>query len=258
MTSPIRRVLDAGNLFGLNFVQTARCVRGIPKFLQDYRAYRKQGPPVSFRPSVGQLMPMLTDYRGSAGAATGHYFHQDLWAARRIFRRRPARHIDIGSRIDGFIAHLLVFMDVQVIDILPLDSKVPGLYFHQDDATSLASLRDNSVVSISSLHVAEHFGLGRYSDPVDPWAHVKFMNSLERVLAPGGSLYFSVPIGRERVEFNAHRVFDPETILTQFKGLRLSSFSYVDDRGALHEDRSPADVPGNTSHGCGLFDFTKE
>jgi len=258
MIAPVRRILNAGNLLGLNLAQAARSVQGIPKFIQDGVAYRKQGPPASFRLSVRCLVPMLSDYRGRAGSATGHYFHQDLWAARRIFQRRPAQHVDIGSRVDGFIAHLLVFMDVQVIDILPLDSQVRGLHFQQDDATSLANLRDDSVISISSLHVAEHFGLGRYADPVDPWAHTKFMRSLERVLAPGGNLYFSVPIGRERLEFNAHRIFDPATVLAHFERLRLTSFSYVDDAGALHEDVSLPDAPKNLSCGCGLFDFTKD
>ena len=122
----------------------------------------------------------------------------------------------------------------------------------------MAGLEDDSIVSLSSLHAAEHFGLGRYSDPVDPWAHTKFMSSLERVLSPRGILYFSVPIGRERLEFNAHRIFDVSTVLTQFKKLRLVSFSYVDDVGELHEDVSPSGVPRSTSCGCGLFEFAKE
>ncbi|HWF86113.1 MAG TPA: hypothetical protein VG222_14745 [Vicinamibacterales bacterium] len=53
----------------------------------------------------------------------GHYFHQDLWVAKRIYAARPAAHVDIGSRIDGFVAHLLTFMPVTVIDVRPLDSK---------------------------------------------------------------------------------------------------------------------------------------
>lgn len=257
MKSPVRRILNAGNLLGLNVAQAARSVMGVPKLIQDGIEYKKKGQPPSFTLSLRELMPMLTDYRGGAGAASGHYFHQDLWAARRIFKRRPAQHLDIGSRIDGFIAHLLVFMDVQVVDILPLNSSVRGLCFKQDDATSLAGIPDSSVRSISSLHAAEHFGLGRYSDPIDPWAHTKFMSSLERVLAPEGSLYFSVPIGRERLQFNAHRIFGLETILAQFKHLRLCSFSYVDDAGDLHEDVAPADAPRNMECGCGLFEFTK-
>jgi SAM-dependent methyltransferase len=217
----------------------------------------RQGPPPRFRLSIRELRPMLVDYRGSAGIAKGHYFHQDLWAARKIFNRRPERHLDIGSRIDGFIAHLLVFMPVDVVDVLALDGKVKGLRFQHGDATTLANVPSNSVISLSSLHVAEHFGLGRYSDPVDPWGHVKFMQSLERTLADGGTLYFSVPIGRERLQFNAHRVFDIKSVLSQFKDLHLTSFSYVDDAGDLHEDTSPDCVPANTSLGCGLFEFSK-
>ncbi len=169
----------------------------------------------------------------------------------------PSRHIDIGSRIDGFIAHLLVFMPVTIVDIRPLQSPVKGLTFLRDDATELSQLPSASVVSLSSLHVAEHFGLGRYSDPIDPSACFKFMSALERILAPGGRLYFSVPIGRERVEFNAHRVFAPETILQSFPELQLVSFSFVGDDGRLHEDDLDPLALSASEFACGLFEFTK-
>jgi Caenorhabditis protein of unknown function, DUF268 len=207
---------------------------------------------------VGGLLPRTADYRGSAGTAQGHYFHQDLWAARRIYLRRPETHFDVASRIDGFIAHLLVFTPVTVIDILPLKSKISGLNFVRDDATMLNGFADRSTESISSLHAAEHFGLGRYSDPVDPHAHIKFMKSLQRVLARSGHLYFSVPIGRERLRFNGHRIFDPKTVVGIFDELRVSSFAYVDDAGDLVENVAPEDVPPSTRYGCGLFDFTRE
>jgi hypothetical protein len=82
------------------------------------------------------------------------------------------------------------------------------------------------------------------------------MDSLQRVLSPGGRLYFSVPVGRERVEFNAHRVFSPSTIISQFSQLRLESFSYVGDDGALHEQIDPLALP-ESDMACGLFEFTK-
>jgi hypothetical protein len=50
------------------------------------------------------------------------------------------------------------------------------------------------------------------------------MAAFGRVLAPGGRLYFSVPIGRVRVVFNAHRVFSPRTVLASFPSLRVVSF----------------------------------
>lgn len=209
-----------------------------------------------FRLRVRDAYPILSERHETAGLANGHYFHQDLWAARKIFQNRPQGHVDIGSRVDGFIAHILVFMPVTIVDIRPLVSNIQGLTILQDDATSLSMLKDNSVASISSLHAAEHFGLGRYSDPIDPDACFKFMDSLKRVLAIDGKLYFSVPVGRERVEFNAHRVFDPRTILARLSQLRLDSFSYVGDDGSLYENASPLALP-SSEMACGLFEFTK-
>jgi Caenorhabditis protein of unknown function, DUF268 len=202
------------------------------------------------------IFPILSDKRDSAGLAGGHYFHQDLWAAKKIFQRRPVKHIDIGSRVDGFVAHVLVFMPVTAVDIRNLESNIDGLTFLQDDATELERIPSDSIDSLSTLHVAEHFGLGRYSDPIDPNACFKFMSSLQRVLAPGGRLYFSVPIGRERLEFNAHRVFAPKTILSTFSDLQLLSFSFVGDDGNLYKDIDPLGIP-ESNLACGLFEFTK-
>ncbi|RZU41358.1 DUF268 domain-containing protein [Edaphobacter modestus] len=228
----------------------------MPSFLIDLYKYRAMNTSSTFRLNFLDMFPILSDRKDNAGVASGHYFHQDLWAARKIFERHPSQHIDIGSRLDGFVAHLLVFMPVTVVDIRRLESNLTGLRFLQDDATELSSMADNSVDSISTLHAAEHFGLGRYSDPIDPMACFKFINALQRVLAPGGRLYFSVPIGRERVEFNAHRVFAPKTILDSFSSLRLVSFSFVGDDGQIYEEVDALKIP-ESELACGLFEFTK-
>ena len=233
-----------------------RTLRGMPGFVKDVLQYRKMGSKSRFPIRLRNLFPILSDRAASAGFAGGHYFYQDLWAARRIYEANPTEHVDIGSRVDGFIAHLLSFRTVKVVDIRPLTSEIPGLIFVQDDATELAQFGDESVSSLSSLHVAEHFGLGRYGDPIDPDACFKFMAALQRVLAVGGRLYFSVPIGRERVEFNAHRVFAPTTILNSFATLKLVSFAMVGDDGSYCEHADPYAI-GESELACGLFEFTK-
>ncbi len=233
-----------------------RSLQAIPGFLKDMRRYNRLNRAAGFKITFRDLFPILTDRRAGAGQAGGHYFHQDLWAAKKIYQMRPGEHIDVGSRIDGFIAHLLVFMPVTIVDIRPLKSELSGVTFFQDDATELARMESNTVASLSSLNVAEHFGLGRYSDPIDPDACFRFMSALQRVLRPGGRLYFAVPVGRERVEFNAHRVFAPKTILERFSTLQLISFSFVGDDGKLYEDRAPLDLPPSEM-ACGLFEFAK-
>lgn len=233
-----------------------RSVLAAPAYLFNWRQYQKLNRTPTFRLRVRDAFPILTDRQASAGFAEGHYFHQDLWAARKIFANRPPTHVDIGSRIDGFVAHLLAFMPVTIVDIRPLVSEVDGLTFLQDDATTLSMMSANSIPSLSSLHAAEHFGLGRYADPIDPDACFKFMRALQLVLAPAGKLYFSVPVGRERVEFNAHRVFSPTTVLEEFSQLQLESFSFVGDDGTFHGNTDPKQLP-ESEMACGLFEFTK-
>jgi SAM-dependent methyltransferase len=209
-----------------------------------------------FKRQKMRLYPIY-DIHKNAGTASGIYFHQDLWAAKKIFEAEPEFHVDVGSRIDGFIAHLLTFTEVKYVDIRPLESKLPNLEFIQSDATKMENFDDDSVESLSSLNVAEHFGLGRYGDPIDPEGSVKFIKSLQRVLSYNGRLYFSVPIGEERVVFNAHRVFNPVDIIKQFDKLTLISFSAIID-GELVESIDPTDIKlKSKGYDCGLYVFSK-
>jgi hypothetical protein len=252
----LRPLVRVARLAGLNPQNAFDNVREVPLYLKSAREYALLNQNESFRILLRNIHPILSNRRASAGKASGDYFHQDIWAAKRIFARGPAAHIDIGSRIDGFVAHVLCFMPIVVVDIRPIHSNVQGLTFIQEDATELREIASDSVDSLSSLHAAEHFGLGRFSDRVDPNACFKFMTSLERVLAPGGRLYFSVPIGKERVEFNAHRVFAVRTILQSMPSLRLLSFSHVTEKGELVTDSEP-DRASELRTACGLFEFTK-
>jgi SAM-dependent methyltransferase len=231
-------------------------IQGLLLYVRDYINYSRQPQPKnSLKIKLKEIYPCLIDRYESAGLTKGDYFHQDLWVARKIFAANPLEHWDIGSRIDGFITHLLTFREVNVIDIRPLKSKTSGLIFHQGDITNLP-FADNSLKSLSCLHTVEHIGLGRYGDPIDPSGCFKGMHELQRVLAPGGTLYFSVPIGREYVAFNAHRIFDPFTIIESFSKLNLVKFVAIDSNGDLVEATQPEDFR-DVSYACGVFVFDK-
>jgi SAM-dependent methyltransferase len=240
-------------VFGIHLDEVYYGIKAMPKYYTDLQKYKKMSSNSGNSKPIG-LNPHF-DWDGEAGTASGHYFNQDLWAAKKIFEEDPTTHFDIASRIDGFVSHLLVFTEVNYVDIRPLESEWDNLNFIQDDATEMKKFDDNSLDSVSSLHAAEHFGLGRYDDPIDPRGSMKFMRSLQRVLAPSGKLYFSVPVGEERVEFNAHRVFSPHTILDTFDELELVSFAAVVD-GDIDKSATPDDVTGG-QYNCGLFEFTK-
>ena len=115
---------------------------------------------------------------------------------------------------------------------------------------------DGSVRSLSSLHVIEHIGLGRYGDRLDPEGWRSALGELARVLAPGGRLYLSTPVGRERVCFNAHRVFSPMTIVGALTGLKVERFALVDDAGN-YVDNAELNRADKMNYGCGMFCLSK-
>lgn len=188
----------------------------------------------------------------------GHYFHQDLLVAQKIFANRPNKHVDVGSSISGFVSHVASFMPVEILDIRPTPSSSKNISFTQQDVMAGLTVL---TPSLSCLHTLEHFGLGRYGDPIDPQGHLRGFENLVNAVDSGGIFYVSFPIGaKERVEFNAHRVFHPESIFT-WPGaelLELVDFSFVDDAGDLHTEKNVSDaVSSNLTFGCGIYTFSK-
>lgn len=234
--------------------------RGIGPYLRDYFQLRMKAK-ATWR--ILPNFPCFDDRRNHAGSVMGHYFYQDLYVARRIYSRSPSKHVDVGSRLDGFIAHLAVFRQVEVRDIRPLRISVPNVTFWRTDITAKGAVPADYCDSVSCLHSIEHFGLGRYGDSIDGDGWIHGLTNLVRMLRVGGVLYLSCPIGRQRVDFNAHRVFGINTILVAAEKLRLQllSFAFVDDQGRFTEayTLTAEDLTGNLGldYGCGIFEFEK-
>lgn len=250
-------------LLGLDPTQW-RHLRHLRTYRQNRAEFLRQHKTSPGEFELGLPYPVLKDYTAPSGTASGHYFHQDLLVASKIFLGNPQRHIDVGSRVDGFVAHVASFREIEVMDIRPLPSSVHNISFLQRDLSMFDAAWDNSCDSLSCLHALEHFGLGRYGDKLDYQGHLVGWKHLLRMLAPGGILYFSVPIGkRQRIEFDAHRVFSlPYIFDRMIEGqLELVDFSMVDDAGDLHTDIGLADASRSDTfglqYGCGIFELRK-
>jgi SAM-dependent methyltransferase len=251
MNGPARRLTRA---WILPFVDPRRLasVWRLPRFLSELRAYRRSAP--DERVSLGDAYPCLAD-RAAHTPFDPHYFYQGAWLARELAAAKPAKHVDVGSSV-LMVSTVSALVPTLFVDYRPLQVALPGLQCVAGDAAHLP-FRDASVPSLSCLHVIEHIGLGRYGDPIDPQGSAKAARELARVLAPGGRLYVSAPVGRARVCFNAHRVFDPEALPRMFPGLRRTSFGYVDDAGAFHPDAEPAAAAGS-DYACGMYVLVRD
>lgn len=224
----------------------------IPRFAFNFLFYRYHSKEIV---SLSNLYPCLTDWVPNT-PFDPHYFYQSAWLARSLrLNPPPIRHIDIGSDV-RMIATISAFIPVDFIDYRPLKAKLSNLRCLQGNITFL-DYSNGSIDSISSLHVVEHIGLGRYGDPIDVDGSIRAINEMKRVLAVNGRLYISVPVGRERVCFNAHRVFNPETIIRLFEPLRLLSFALVDDLGIFSEEAS-FQVASAQDYACGMFVFIRD
>jgi hypothetical protein len=223
------------------------------RFLSDWRKYRKleDAEPIKLKDSY----PCLFD-RCDTFSPGSHYFYQDIWAFTKIYNSKIPLHVDVGSKVD-FVSFLTAITNVEFIDIRPLDA--PYLKNLKSIEGSILQMphNDNSIKSLSCLHVAEHIGLGRYGDPLDPKGTFKAARELARVLAPGGNLYFSLPVGMPKLCFNAHRIHSPKQILVEyFSDLKLVEFSVYDDQKRFIENTDPTSVE-NSKFACGMFWFTK-
>ncbi len=185
----------------------------------------------------------------------GHYFYQDIWAFKKIYESGVGLHVDVGSRAD-FVGFLTAVTNVEFVDIRPLD--VPYLQNFKNIQGSILDMpyEDGSLMSLSCLHVAEHIGLGRYGDPLDPLGTRKAATELSRCLGVGGNLYIGIPVGRPRLCFNAHRIHSPEQVVDYFHGLKLVEFNLINDRKCYTEN-ADFRTAARAKYACGLFQFTK-
>ena len=255
------RMVSIFALLGFDFKTFLTFLREFPSYLMDYREIRQQHKRNPQFPNI-TAVPVLGEKKIESGTSSGAYFHQDLLIARRIFYANPVRHVDIGSRIDGFVAHVAVFREIEVFDIRPQHSTVRNIKFLQYDMTTLPKDMESYCDSVSSLHAIEHFGLGRYGDLINYEGHLRAIEAIHKLLSMNGKFYFSVPIGTQRIEFNAHRVFNLRYLLEIIENrFVVDSFSFVDDEGQLTEDTHLDAVSINRNFGCklgcGIFELTR-
>ena len=224
-------------------------LRAVPRYVTSWHRYQRLPGAECLR--LRDADPRLSD-RLPASPYDPHYFHQAIWTAERIFARDPAKHVDVGSEL-LFVGMLAARLPVTFVDIRPLEVQVAKLHSIAGNVLALP-FPNRSLPSVSCLHVVEHVGLGRYGDELDPAGTRRALLELQRVLAPGGDLYVSLPVGRPRVAFNAHRVHDPRDVVGWIEAADLVEFTLVDDHGRLRPEASLEEA-ATMRYGCGFYWF---
>ena len=235
---------------------TLRSLLSLPRYMRDFLRFR------SNYTGRLELLPCLQDWHEEGGAAKSEYFWQDLLVARKIFEAKPEKHVDIGSRVDGFVAHVASFREIEVFDVRPITTQIPGVTFIQADLMRPVAGKTGYCDSLSCLHALEHFGLGRYGDPIDPAGFERGLANMAGLLKKDGVFYLSVPIGIDRVEFNGQRVLDPRFIvkLAARHALKLSALTVIQPGGKIETpalDELQLSGLARQRYALGIFVFHK-
>jgi SAM-dependent methyltransferase len=198
--------------------------------------------------------PCLDDKTSNTGFDS-HYIYHPAWAARILASIMPDYHIDISSTLT-FSTMLSAFMPVKFYDYRPPILQLNNLQCDFIDLNALP-FETNSVDTLSCMHTVEHIGLGRYGDKLDPEGDLKAIKELKRVVRPGGSLLFVVPVGQPKLMFNAHRIYGYSQIIDYFSGFNLKDFSLVTDKNEFIGN-APIELANSQKYGCGCFWLVKE
>lgn len=243
------------NQFGFNPKKMFRGLLSLKIFYKDYKKFKE-----NYNGKIN-IQPCLHDWYDSAGDISSEYFIQDLHVAQLILSNNPIKHVDVGSRIDGFVANIASSREIEIFDIRTINNTVKNIIYRQCDIMVGDSKYINYTKSISCLHSLEHFGLGRYGDPINPNGYISSFENLTKMLEVDGVFYLSVPLGIELVEFNANRIFSITTIMKLANDNNLSLEKlYTINNGELSEityNKEVEDRINKLSYVLGIFVFRK-
>eukprot|EP01040_Poterioochromonas_malhamensis_P014808 gene14808-16460_t len=95
-------------------------------------------------------------------------------------------------------------------------------YLHPSDIARKYLDRKWEAVDVGfSYSSVEHDGLGRYGDPLNPFADLESVARIRCLLKPGGYLFLGFPLSADELWWNAHRLYGRYRLFLMLMGWRL-------------------------------------
>ena len=135
----------------------------------------------------------------------------------------------IGSTIPWYESIIIAYgghpITIEYNKIVREDARLKIMTVEEFDQNPI---QFDTLLSISSI---EHDGLGRYGDPIDPHGDIKAMHKMKTMLKEGGLLILAVPVGKDTLFWNAHRIYGQMRL-----PLLLKEWEVVDSCGFSETD----------------------
>lgn len=178
-------------------------IKVIYKFRDD--AYPKSKPIVFSKIDIEHLITEI-----KKGKLLSYYGKTDVYLSQ-AFKKyssiiKNSAVLDIGSVTGRYSAFALAYgaSESYVLEYNNLISEYKKIKILNYDTIKSFYNKFNVATSISSF---EHDGLGRYGDSINPNGDIQAMKFIKHVIKKGGILFLVVPVGRDKLVWNLHRVY---------------------------------------------------
>jgi hypothetical protein len=155
--------------------------------------------------------------------------------------------VDMGSVTGWYSAAALAFNAKRsyIIEYNKIISEHPSVLPILKKDFDMSPRKFDFATSISSF---EHDGLGRYGDPINPIGDLIAMKQLKKIVKRGGLLFLSVPIGKDTLIWNLHRVYGKlrfPLLIEGWKLIDMFGFNEMDFRRSYKNTIQPVFVLKN-------------
>lgn len=244
----------------------------LPKYFLERKKFlasaKEQGLKINFKNEF-PVFPSNKKY-----VPNRHYWIQDIWAARYIkvlskksIYKNQFSILDIGSRVEGYVTTILSdpYIDLHFGDINSPEyfKVISSEYKPKVFEVNLQNLKKdclNSFDAISSLHVIEHLGLGRYGDKIDASGHLKVFKDIYKSIKKGTYFLVSFPVSSSPgVQFNAARDCDPNIMFKTIKKAKweVEKLDLINDGWEVLQLDTDNPIFPNINYGCMLLVLKK-
>jgi uncharacterized protein YsxB (DUF464 family)/tetrahydromethanopterin S-methyltransferase subunit F len=131
----------------------------------------------------------------------------------------PNLKVGVVSSISPWVEHIL--RSAGASHVVTIDYNEPivcsGVSWIESKSVSTFATEVGVYNLLVSFSGVQHFGLGRYGDPINPNGDIEAMDQMHMALAPGGHLLLAIPTTEQTfVKGKLHRVYGPDRLAQMF------------------------------------------
>lgn len=187
---------------------------------------------LSFLPRINTRHKINSFLKKAENREEDHYEDTDRWLYKAFekYSIEGTKCVVMGSG-SAFYEAVCLYFGAKSVTTIEYNKIV---FFHPQIRTITPAEYDKNPVEFDvgmSISSFEHDGLGRYGDPLNPEGDLEAMQKVKSIIMKGGILFLAVPVGKDLLVWNAHRIYGRIRLPLLIKGWEvLETFGFVESR----------------------------